>query len=56
MKSKALVVIDLQNDITKNYKVLSDCITSYDKNKLPEMIAYYEGKGCKVSELCEFIK
>lgn len=36
--------------------VLSDCITSYDKNKLPEMIAYYEGKGCKVSELCEFIK
>lgn len=33
--------------------VLSDCITSYDKKKLPEMLAYYEGKGCAVVELHE---
>lgn len=31
--------------------VLSDCITSYDKKKLPEMITYYESKGCSVSPL-----
>ncbi len=28
--------------------VLSDCITSYDKKKLPEMITYYERKGCSI--------
>ncbi len=33
--------------------VLSDCITSYDKKKLPEMLAYYEGKGCSVMTLSE---
>jgi len=27
--------------------VLSDCITSWDKKKIPEMLAYYESKGCK---------
>ena len=26
--------------------VLSDCVTSYDLKKLPEMLAYYESKGC----------
>lgn len=31
--------------------VLSDCITSYDKRKLPEMLAYYESKGCSVMTL-----
>ena len=31
--------------------VLSDCITSYDKKKLPEMLAYYESKGCEVLTL-----
>ena len=36
--------------------VLSDCITSYDKKKLPEMLAYYEGKGCEVIELFEAIR
>ena len=34
--------------------VLSDCITSYDKKKLPEMLAYYESKGCSVAELRAF--
>ena len=33
--------------------VLSDCITSYDKKKLPEMLAYYESKGCSVATLQE---
>jgi nicotinamidase-related amidase len=28
--------------------VLSDCITSYDKRKLDEMIAYYESKGSTI--------
>ena len=31
--------------------VLSDCITSYDKKKLPEMLSYYESKGCSVVTL-----
>ena len=31
--------------------VLSDCITSYDKKKLPELLAYYESKGCSVKML-----
>jgi nicotinamidase-related amidase len=28
--------------------VLSDCITSYDKRKIDEMLRYYESKGCNV--------
>ena len=36
--------------------VLSDCITSYDKKKLPEMLAYYESKGCFVMTLGEAIQ
>jgi nicotinamidase-related amidase len=31
--------------------VLSDCVTSYDKRKIPEMLAYYESKGCKIVDL-----
>ena len=34
--------------------VLSDCITSYDLKKLPEMLAYYESKGCEVKKLLDF--
>ena len=37
-------------------RVLSDCITSYDKKKLPEMLAYYESKGCSVTTLVEAVK
>ncbi|GHV06684.1 hypothetical protein FACS1894217_05850 [Clostridia bacterium] len=80
MQKKALVVIDIQNDITKNYKdvinninkaidwavacvkstcynlrkanygvsLLSDCLTSYDKRKIDEMLHYYESKGSKI--------
>lgn len=36
--------------------VLSDCITSYDKRKLPEMLAYYASKGCSVATLEELAK
>jgi len=36
-----------------NYKVnvLSDCITSYDKRKIDEMLHYYESKGSKIINL-----
>lgn len=36
--------------------VLSDCITSYDKRKLPELLAYYESKGSTVAELHEYME
>ena len=36
--------------------VLSDCITSYDKKKLPELLAYYERKCCKVLSLQEAVQ
>ena len=31
--------------------VISDCVTSYDLKKLPEMLAYYLAKGCEVRTL-----
>lgn len=31
--------------------VLSNCITSYDKNKICEMISYYKSKGCSIETL-----
>lgn len=31
--------------------VLSDCITSYDKRKIAEMLQYYESKGCNLITL-----
>ena len=36
--------------------VLSDCITSFDKKKLPEMLAYYASKGCSAATLQEVVK
>jgi nicotinamidase-related amidase len=41
-------------NLTKEgYKVnvLSDCITSYDKRKIDEMLNYYESKGSKIINL-----
>jgi len=35
--------------------VLSDCITSYDKRKIDEMLRYYESQGCKVIHLNDII-
>jgi len=41
------------NLLKANYKVnvLSDCITSYDKKKIDEMLHYYESKGGKIIKL-----
>lgn len=36
--------------------VLSDCITSYDKRKIDEMLGYYESKGCRIIGLKDLIK
>ena len=38
------------NMLKANYKVnvLSDCITSYDKKKIDEMLKYYESKGSTI--------
>lgn len=35
--------------------VLSDCITSYDKRKIDEMLHYYESKGCKIIGLNDIL-
>ena len=35
--------------------VLSDCITSYDKRKIDEMLRYYESKGCKIISLNDLL-
>lgn len=35
--------------------VLPDCITSYDKRKIDEMLHYYESKGCKLINLHELL-
>ena len=35
--------------------VLSDCVTSYDKKKIDEMLDYYRSKGCAVEKLCDAI-
>ncbi len=31
--------------------VISDCVTSFDLKKLPEMLVYYADKGCEVRTL-----
>ena len=38
------------NMCKENYAVtvISDCITSYDKRKISEMLLYYESKGSKI--------
>lgn len=41
------------NMAKQGYKVtvLSDCVTSYDKKKIEEMLLYYASKGCVVEAL-----
>lgn len=34
-------------------RVLADCITSYDKRKIDEMLRYYESKGCEIITLSD---
>ncbi len=36
--------------------VLSDCVTSYDKTKINDMLRYYESKGCAVKTVTEWVK
>lgn len=36
--------------------VLADCITSYDKKKIDEMIRYYERKGSKIIRLNDLLQ
>jgi len=36
--------------------VISDCVTSYDLKKMPEMLSYYADKGCEVRTLAEYMK
>ena len=36
--------------------VLSDCVTSYDLKKLPEMLSYYAKQGCEIKTLADTIK
>ena len=36
--------------------VISDCVTSYDLKKLPEMLTYYADKGCEVRTLADYQK
>jgi nicotinamidase-related amidase len=36
--------------------VLSDCITSWDKKKIPEMLHYYENQGSKIIVLNDLLK
>jgi nicotinamidase-related amidase len=38
-----------------NVNVLSDCITSYDKTKIDEMLHYYESKGSKIISLDDLL-
>jgi len=45
------------NMCKENYKVtvLSDCITSYDKRKIDEMLNYYEKNGSKIINLNDLL-
>ena len=45
------------NMCKENYKVtvLSDCITSYDKSKIDEMLNYYQKNGSKIISLNDLI-
>jgi hypothetical protein len=52
-KAVACVKSTCYNMCKVNYtvNVISDCITSYDKRKIVEMLRYYESKGCNLIEL-----
>ena len=38
-----------------NVTVLSDCITSWDKKQIPDMLKYYESKGSKIISLNDLL-
>ena len=37
-------------------RVISDCVTSYDPKKIPEMLAYYAKQGCGVAALADWMR
>ncbi len=39
----------------KKSHCISDCVTSYDIKKIPEMLAYYTDKGCEVKSLAIYM-
>lgn len=39
-----------------NVNVLLDCVTSYDKRKIDEMLRYYESKGSKIISLNDVLE
>ena len=53
----ACVKLTVFNMCKENYKVtvLSDCITSYDKSKIDEMLNYYQKNGSKIISLNDLI-
>jgi len=54
----ACVKTTVYNLLKANYNVhvLSDCITSYDKKKIDEMLHYYESKGGKIISLSALLE
>ena len=53
----ACVKSTVYNMCKNNYKVtvISDCITSYDKRKIDEMLKYYEKNGGKIINLKDLL-
>ena len=53
----ACVKSSCYNLCRENYgvQVLSDCVTSYDKRKIDEMLRYYESKGCKIISTSDLV-
>jgi nicotinamidase-related amidase len=51
----ACVKATVYNLTKANFKVtiLSDCVTSYDKRKIDEMLRYYESKGAEIMRLTD---
>ena len=59
LTSEAFAAFLQEHGISECYlavHVLSDCITSYDKRKLPELLSYYESKGCSVLALSDVLR
>ena len=54
----ACVKTTVYNLLKENYNVnvLSDCVTSYDKKKINEMLDYYESKGSKIISLNDLLR
>lgn len=51
VKSSCFNLRKAEFDVT----VLSDCITSWSKKKIPEMLEYYESKGCNNIRINEIL-